>query len=69
MALKFGLTPNHLTSDPEDYMAIPQNVQTVDIEQVIERMISRGSTVTKAEALSVIEEYGLALEECILERP
>lgn len=61
MALKFALFENHLTSDPGDYMAVVQNLQSKTQEDVINLMISRGSTVTKAEALSVLEEYTIAL--------
>lgn len=65
MPLRYGLVENHLTSDPGDYMAIVQDNETFTEEQIVERMISRGSTVTKAEALSVLEEFGLALEDIL----
>jgi hypothetical protein len=61
MALRYGLTENQLTSDPNDYMAVTTDNQTVGIEELIDHMISRGSTVTKAEALGVYEELGQAV--------
>lgn len=61
MALKFALFENHLTSDPNDYMAVVQDVPAKMQDDVFDVMISRGSTVTKAEALSVTEEYTVAL--------
>ena len=61
MTLKFALFENHLTSDPDDYMAVVQDLQSKTQEDVIDYMVSRGSTVTKAEALSVTEEYTVAL--------
>lgn len=61
MALKFALFENHLTSDPNDYMAVVQNLQSKTQDDVIDLMISRGSTVTTAEALSVLEEYAVAI--------
>lgn len=67
MSLKFSLFENHLTSEPGDYMAVTTDNVTVEREQIIERMIRSGSTVTKAEALSVLEEYSRALEEYIKE--
>lgn len=67
MALKFALFENHLTSDPNDYMAVVQDVPAKTQEDVINLMIGRGSTVTKAEALSVFEEYGNAIEQLIKE--
>lgn len=57
MALRFGLSPNHLTDDPNDYMAVVTDNETVTTEQLIVEMSGKGSTVTKAEALSVIEEF------------
>lgn len=65
MALKFALFENHLTSDPGDYMAVVQNLQSKTQEDVIDQMIGRGSTVTKAEALSVLEEYAAAIEQLL----
>jgi HU-like DNA-binding protein/uncharacterized protein with Ig-like fold DUF4469 len=67
MALKFALFENHLTSAPGDYMAVTTDNVSVGREEIIERMIRSGSTVTKAEALSVLEEYSRALEEHLME--
>lgn len=67
MSLKFALFENHLTSDPNDYMAVVQDVPAKTQDDVINLMIGRGSTVTKAEALSVFEEYGNAIEQLIKE--
>ena len=67
MALKFALFENHLTSDRNDYMAVVQNLQSRTQEDVIDLMISRGSTVTKAETLSVFEEYTIALVQLLKE--
>lgn len=65
--LKYSLFENHLTTEPGDYMAVTTDNVTVDREQIIDRMIRSGSTVTRAEALSVLEEYSRALEEYIRE--
>ncbi|NJK95838.1 MAG: DUF4469 domain-containing protein [Bacteroidales bacterium] len=65
MPVRFGLIENHLTADPGDYMAVVTDNDTFTEDGIIDRMISRGSTVTKAEALSVLEEYGLALEDIL----
>lgn len=65
MALKFALFENHLTSDPNDYMAVVQDLQSKSQEDVIDLMIGRGSTVTKAEALSVLEEYATAIVQLL----
>jgi hypothetical protein len=65
MALKFALFGNHLTSDPNDYMAVVQDLKNKTQEDVFNLMISRGSTVTRAEALSVFEEYGNAIGQLV----
>ena len=67
MPLKYALFENHLTDDPNDYMAKVQDVQPSTFDDVIDLMISRGSTVTRAEAMAVFEEYGLALEQLLRE--
>lgn len=67
MALRYGLIDNPLTSDPDDFMALTLDNQTIGIDGIVERMISRGSTVTKAEALSTLEEYSLAISEILKE--
>ncbi|MCV9386365.1 DNA-binding domain-containing protein [Reichenbachiella ulvae] len=63
MAIKYALFDNHLTSDPNDKMAVVQDQESRTREDVINRMIGRGSTVTKAEALSVLEEFEAAVQE------
>ena len=67
MALKYALFENHLTEDPSDYMAVVQLQASKSQEDVIDLMIGRGSTVTKAEALSVLEEYAAAIEQLLRE--
>jgi hypothetical protein len=57
MSIKFSLIPNHLTDDPSDYMAVVQDQQTRTMEDIIDEMADRGSTVTKADILSVMEDY------------
>lgn len=54
-----------MTPDPNDRMAVTQVSQSFTLDDVIDQMISRGSTVTKAEALSVYEELSLAIEQLI----
>ncbi|MEL7832530.1 DNA-binding domain-containing protein [Fodinibius sp. N2] len=65
MSIKYALYPNHLTDDPDDHLAIVQDQKSRTIEDIIDIMISRGSTVTKADALSVIEEYESAIEKVL----
>lgn len=57
MSIKYSLIPNHLTADPEDHMAVVQDQESRTIDDIIEEIAGRGSTVTKADILSVVEEY------------
>ncbi len=65
MSLRYGLIPNHLTDDPNDYMGIVTDNDTVNVETIVQRMTGKGSTITKAEALSVVEEYEYAVVEAV----
>lgn len=65
MPLRYGLVSNHLTDDPDDCMAIATDNDTVSVEMIIEQMVGKGSTVTPAEALSVIEEFEYAVADAI----
>jgi hypothetical protein len=67
MPINYVLFENNLTSDPDDYMALVQPTGTADLEAVIERMIQQGSTVVKADILSVLEDYHSAIENMVLE--
>jgi hypothetical protein len=62
MPLRFGLVENHLTDDPDDYSAMVTDNDTVTDDQIIDDMVERGSTVTKADILSVLEEYGASIQ-------
>ncbi|MDE5422127.1 DUF4469 domain-containing protein [Ancylomarina sp. DW003] len=65
MALRYGLILNHLTDDPDDYMGLVTDNDTITTEQIVEQMVGKGSTVTKAEALSVIEEFNYAVVDAV----
>ncbi len=67
MAIKYVLVENNLTTDPDDYMARVQPVGAADLEAIIERMIQQGSTVTRADIVSVLEDYHTAIENLLLE--
>jgi hypothetical protein len=54
---------NFLTDDPGDYMGVVTDNETIDVSGIVKRMIGKGSTVTTAEALSVIEEFEFAIVE------
>lgn len=64
--LPYALFENKLTSDPNDYLAQTQTVGTVTEEELISEMVSRGSTLTRAEAMSFLEEFFLALKKSLI---
>ena len=55
-SLPYSLFENPMTPDPNDRMAIPSVNQCLTIHDLFAHMVSRGSTVTTAEAHSVYEE-------------
>lgn len=57
MSIQYSLIPNHLTDNPDDHMAIVQDQTARDLDDIIEEMDFRGSTLTKEDILSVIEGY------------
>jgi hypothetical protein len=67
MPIQYTLRDNRLTPDPNDYMAMVTPIRIVELEGVIDRMIERGSTVTRADILSVFEDFQSALESLIAE--
>jgi hypothetical protein len=57
MSITYSLIPNHLTDAPNDYMAVVEGQRTRNIDDVIDAIVDRGSTVTRADILSVMEGY------------
>ncbi|MCV9385991.1 DNA-binding domain-containing protein [Reichenbachiella ulvae] len=64
MSIQYSLFSNHLT-EADDFIGIIQNQESKSLEDLIDEMIGRGSTVTKAEALSVLEEFHGAVERTL----
>lgn len=67
MPIPYALFENNLTSDPDDYLALVQSTGAADLETVIERMMERGSTITRADVLGVLEDFFAAIETLTLE--
>jgi len=67
MPINYALYENNLTTDPRDYMARVSTTATAEIGDVTQRMVDRGSTVVKADILSVLEDYYSAIEIMVLE--
>lgn len=66
MAIRYALHPNPI-SKSDYYRAIVHHRDPCGMDRIIEHMTAGGSTVTRAEALAVIEEYYAAMEY-LLER-
>ncbi len=67
MALQYYLVPNHITPDPDDYMAVSINPQTYTLEDVLDYMTREGSTITTAEALANFEEITRGIRSLVFQ--
>lgn len=57
MSIRYYLRENKLTQEDNDYMAYVLSSRQADLDDVIGKMIERGSTVTKADILSVMSDF------------
>jgi hypothetical protein len=55
--MDYFLTDNNLTPDPDDQIAIPANIHSYTDEEIIDRILQRGSTLTRADLLAAIQVY------------
>jgi hypothetical protein len=67
MPIDYVLFENNITPDPDDYTAAVRSRGTAELEAVIERMMRQGSTVTRADIVSVLEDFTQAVERMLLE--
>lgn len=67
MPIRYALYENTLTSDPNDYSAMVQAAGTADLALVAQRMVERGSPLTQAEILRVLEDEAHAVESLLIE--
>jgi hypothetical protein len=65
MSLRYFLLKNKLKTSKNNYLGRVTHIGRATEDNIIDLMISRGSTVSKAEALAVLEEYSAALEELL----
>jgi hypothetical protein len=65
--LHFNLVENLLTPAPDDYMAQVTQVRVYTIEEIVDRMLKRGTLVTKPDSLAVLELYHNEIGEIIEE--
>lgn len=63
MSLKYALLEAHLTPAPDDYVAQVQEVKSHDINSLTEKMLQKGSTITKTDTLAVLNSFFEVIEE------
>ena len=60
---KYSLRDNPLTEDPNDKLAALEDVKSLTKEEIIDRILKRGNTMTKTDLLAAINAYE---EECAI---
>lgn len=56
MAIHYALYPNHLTADPGDFLAQVQSTGTVNLNDLADRVIERGSELKTHQILGLVAE-------------
>lgn len=67
MPIQYVLHENNLTSAPGDYAAMVQPSASAELEDVIERVIEGGSTISRPDIFGVLEDFVRAIENMVLE--
>jgi hypothetical protein len=57
MPIQYYLAENLLTPDPNDYVAKATNVRSYTLEEIIDRMASKGMTLTKVDITAALQAY------------
>ena len=63
--LKYALRENLLTAQTDDYMAQTVDARSYSGEEIVELMLKRGSTLTKADAAAAVELYNTVCAELV----
>lgn len=56
--LKYSLRENLLTPAPDDYMAQVTDVHSYTIDEIIDLMMEKGSTLTRTDVAATLQVYG-----------
>ena len=56
--LKYSLRENLLTPAPDDYMAQVTDTRSYSLEEIIDLMMDKGTTLTRADVAAVLQVYG-----------
>lgn len=65
--LYYYLIKNYLTERANDYMALVTRLRSYTLEEIAERMLKRGTMLTKADILAVLEVYHSEIADIISE--
>jgi hypothetical protein len=66
MTIKYHLHKNHLPNGADAYRARVAYQRVVDLEGVLDQMVSQNSSITRADMLAVFEDFLLALLRLLL---
>jgi hypothetical protein len=66
VAITFVLQENKMTEEPGGYVARVRSGSTLDLEGVVDTMLQRGSTTTRADIFAVLDDYHSAIEWLVL---
>lgn len=55
--LQYGLLENLLTPAPDDCTGVPQNVRSYTMDEILDMMMERGTTITRTDVKAVIQLY------------
>ena len=56
--LKYCLRENLLTPAPDDYMAQMTDVRSYTLDEIIDAMMEKGTTITRADVAATLQVYG-----------
>lgn len=56
--LKYALRENLLTPAPDDYMAQAADVRSYTLDEIIDLMMEKGTTLTRADVAATLQVYG-----------
>jgi len=56
--LKYALRENLLTAAPDDFMAQTQDVRSYTLDEIIDLMMEKGTTLTRADVAATLQVYG-----------
>ena len=56
--LKYSLRENLLTPAPDDYMAQAADVRSYTLDEIIDLMMDKGTTITRADVAATLQVYG-----------